>query len=169
MTDDQEFRGAVARLQEIDHVVRGLDPAIRREAFDALRGYVTPARRQIDWASLGDLSSGDIEAMAFLVLMEAAKSAQEDIRDVMEQVKAINVEKEGYRERLQQVQQVAGKLESSQRDELREALDCLAKLSEAESLRLQMAMDRLSKLLSTLSNLLKKASETAADITQNIK
>ena len=32
-----------------------------------------------------------------------------------------------------------------------------------------MAMDRLSKLMSTLSNLLKKASETAQGITQNIK
>jgi hypothetical protein len=38
-----------------------------------------------------------------------------------------------------------------------------------ESLRLQMAMHRLSKLTSTLSNVLKNASETARNITQNIK
>ena len=38
-----------------------------------------------------------------------------------------------------------------------------------ESLRLQMAMDRLSKLMSTLSNLLKKASDTAQSITLSIK
>ena len=42
-------------------------------------------------------------------------------------------------------------------------------MREIESLRLQMAMDRLSKLMSTLSNLLKKASEIAQGITQNIK
>lgn len=40
---------------------------------------------------------------------------------------------------------------------------------EMESLRLQMAMHRLSKLTSTLSNVLKNASETAQNITQNIK
>ena len=40
---------------------------------------------------------------------------------------------------------------------------------QTTSLRLQMSMDRTSKLMSTLSNLLKKASEEANAITQNIK
>jgi len=35
------------------------------------------------------------------------------------------------------------------------------RMGETESLRLQMAMDRLSKMMSTLSNLLKKMSDTA--------
>ena len=48
-------------------------------------------------------------------------------------------------------------------------LDTTSDLKELESLRLQMAMDRLSKLMSTLSNLLKKVSETGQGITQNIK
>lgn len=47
--------------------------------------------------------------------------------------------------------------------------DSLDEMGEMESLRLQMAMDRLSKLMSTLSNLLKRASETAEGIAQNIK
>ena len=38
-----------------------------------------------------------------------------------------------------------------------------------ESLRLQMAMDRMSKFMSTLSNLLKKMSDTGSTITQNLK
>lgn len=48
-------------------------------------------------------------------------------------------------------------------------LDALSELSSTESLRLQMAMDRLSKMMSTLSNLLKKISDTASAITQNLK
>jgi hypothetical protein len=48
-------------------------------------------------------------------------------------------------------------------------LDSLSELGEMESLRLQMAMDRLSKLMSTLSNMLKKQSETAQAISQNLK
>ena len=54
-------------------------------------------------------------------------------------------------------------------NDARNQMDSLSEMGEMESLRLQMAMDRLSKMMSTLSNLLKKASETAAAITQNIK
>ena len=48
-------------------------------------------------------------------------------------------------------------------------MDSMSEMGEAESLRLQMAMDRLSKIMSTLSNLMKKISDTSAGITQNIK
>lgn len=54
-------------------------------------------------------------------------------------------------------------------DEVKAELDALSELGETESLRLQMAMDRMSKLMSTLSNILKKASETSGQITQNLK
>jgi hypothetical protein len=48
-------------------------------------------------------------------------------------------------------------------------LDKLSEIGETESLRLQMVMDRLSKMMSTLSNILKKISDTAQSITQNLK
>ena len=47
--------------------------------------------------------------------------------------------------------------------------DSLADMDQMDQLRLQMAMDRLSKLMSTLSNMLKKMSDTDAGITNNIK
>lgn len=47
--------------------------------------------------------------------------------------------------------------------------DSLSEMGETEPLRLQMTMDRLSKLMSTLSNLLKKASDTDQSIIQNMK
>lgn len=52
---------------------------------------------------------------------------------------------------------------------VRDQLDSLSEMGEMESLRLQMAMDRMSKLMSTLSNLLKKLSDTASTITHNLK
>lgn len=55
------------------------------------------------------------------------------------------------------------------KDQLKSDLDSMSEMGEMESLRLQMAMDRLSKMMSTLSNLLKKASDTASGITQNLK
>ena len=55
------------------------------------------------------------------------------------------------------------------KETVKNQLDSLGEMGEMESLRLQMAMDRLSKMMSTLSNLLKKISDTASAITQNIK
>jgi hypothetical protein len=57
----------------------------------------------------------------------------------------------------------------NQIDQIKADIDSMSEMGEMESLRLQMAMDRLSKLMSTLSNLLKKASDTASTITQNLK
>ena len=57
----------------------------------------------------------------------------------------------------------------SQIDQLKNDLDSMSEMGEIESLRLQMAMDRMSKMMSTLSNLLKKISDTSQSITQNIK
>jgi hypothetical protein len=54
-------------------------------------------------------------------------------------------------------------------EEIKSQLDSMSEMGEMESLRLQMAMDRLSKMMSTLSNLLKKISDTAESITQNLK
>jgi len=49
------------------------------------------------------------------------------------------------------------------------SLDSMSELGETESLRLQMAMDRLSKQMETLSNLMKKLSDTGGSIVQNLK
>lgn len=54
-------------------------------------------------------------------------------------------------------------------NEIKSDLDSMSEMGEMESLRLQMMMDRLAKAMSTISNLLKKISETAEQITQNLK
>lgn len=54
-------------------------------------------------------------------------------------------------------------------DQIKNDLDSMSEMGEMESLRLQMAMDRMSKMMSTLSNLLKKISDTQNSIVQNIK
>ncbi len=57
----------------------------------------------------------------------------------------------------------------SQIDKAKNDIDSMSEMGEMESLRLQMSMDRLSKMMSTLSNLMKKMSDTASGITPNIK
>lgn len=54
-------------------------------------------------------------------------------------------------------------------EQMKSDLDSMSEMGEMQSLRLQMAMDRLSKMMSTLSNVLKKISDTQGAIVQNIK
>jgi hypothetical protein len=167
---------------------------------------------------------GDIEATMFVVMMEAAKSAREDLKAIMAGVKAVNAAKCHQREliakinrdvvaamvadaegkqiefspqgcgksgyertrvaipdpeapegvRFADVSLIDGEVTSRRqleaaKDALQGDLDSMSELGEMESLRLQMAMDRYSKMMSTLSNILKKVSETSDAITQNIK
>lgn len=163
------------------------------------------------YAVPGSMNGQDIEALAFLVMMQAAKSAQEDLKAIMAKVKAINVQKAKQRELLSKMQQqrtmTAIQLDSFKllqnrtlalqqgrnadsikfvrssgrnqqvskadidaiKDKLKSDLDSMSEMGEMESLRLQMAMDRMSKMMSTISNLLKKISNTADDIVQNLK
>jgi hypothetical protein len=163
-----------------------------------------------NYAVLGNISGADIEAICFLVLMQAAKSAQEDLKAIMDKVKAINEQKAKLRDALQRAKSAQGKaglhLDSlkflsartaafmaytnveavkfqksritikpnqtdldNQIDQIKNDIDSMSEMGEMESLRLQMAMDRMSKMMSTLSNLLKKISDTAQSITQNLK
>lgn len=152
------------------------------------------------WAVLGNIQDADIEALCFLVLMQAAKSAQEDLKAIMSTVKAINEKKKALRDAVallnkkdttvimrnqyDSLQSLLGtnpntrvsktklvkKAELNRLvSDLMNKIDALNKQEEEEQLRLQMAMDRMSKMMTTLSNLLKKISETAQSITQNLK
>ena len=165
----------------------------------------------ISWAVLGNLNSGDIEALCFLVMMQASKSAQEDLKSIMAGVKSINEQKKQQRELLSKMQRQQSmtsvqldsfKLSRSKtiaiqkkqnpdavklvrsgeirkqptkveldnmKEQLKNDIDSMSEMGEMESLRLQMAMDRMSKMMTTLSNLLKKISDTANQIIQNLK
>jgi putative addiction module CopG family antidote len=172
---------------------------------------------------LGSIAGGDITALAFIVMMESAKSAQDDLKAVMDHVKSINRAKEMMRELIVKVQRDCAANAGRQDDEaldlsrglgserayhkapvphldpdapggvrlipvdlcpgrilrksdlcvisedLKGQLDSLSEMGEMQSLRMQMAMERYSKAISTLSNALKSANDTADQITQNIK
>ena len=175
-------------------------------------------------AVLRNVANGDIEAIAFIVLMQAARSMDEDLKMIMARVKAATAAKARLRELISKVGRDVTKnagatekggqldfsaglgneaayhivpmpvadVESSSGitlvetdlyperitrtgqiqavlDDLDGRLDSLSDLGEMESLRLQMIMDRRSKSLETLSNVMKKLSETASSITQNLK
>jgi hypothetical protein len=147
--------------------------------------------------SLGNLTDNDVAALAYLVLMEAQKSAREDLKAIMDGVKRIEDAKGSLRATSPAPRTAAVRpspsvtATRSARSSARPAavepralsktdfdarlesakgdLDSLSAMGEMESLRLQMATDRRSKMMSTLSNLSKKISDTAQSITQNLK
>ena len=129
------------------------------------------------------MQESDVETLAFLVHIQASKSAREDLKAIMDSVKEINKSKEAFRDdsnkakaedidfesAFQLLAVLCGKAIESETDAVQDKLDSLSEMGEMESLRLQMAMDRRSKLMSTLSNLLKKISDTQSQIVQNLK
>ena len=109
--------------------------------------------RKAGFGLLGDMSNGDIMALALIVLMQAAKGAEEHLKAIMDRVKAINSAKSKSREVLSARQQSSGAEEGG--------LDDLQKLQDLT--------ERRSKLLATLSNLLKKQSDSEREVAGNQK
>jgi hypothetical protein len=98
----------------------------------------------------GTLSNGDVEALAFMVMMQATKDAQSDLKNIMDGVQQTNQQKQAQR--------------SAQNQK-----NSMSELGDEQSLRLQMEMDRLSKLMEALSNIEKKMAQTDDSIVKNLK
>jgi putative addiction module CopG family antidote len=121
------------------------------------------------------LSYGDDnEDLVSLVMMEASESAHEDLRELLAGIHAINARRARLQRLITKMKRdgadnVGGEDLQAIKEALKSAVDSLSEMGEMESLRLQMAMDRLSKLISTLSNILKKTTDTASSLVQNLK
>lgn len=156
--DRERFAEAVERVEEIDRVVRKLDPAVRGEAFSVLARFTLAATP----------AGSDIEELVQLVLSLAAREAEDDLREILAEVEKINAQKKRLRELVDRLGQESDQLVASLRAEYRDLFD-VNESAELQSLQLQMAMDRLARLLEALANILKKLSDTDSSIIQNIK
>jgi putative addiction module CopG family antidote len=213
-----------AEAEVIHEALRWSQTRDRAFSWARTTASVSSASPSGNWPLLGGESGVDIMALACLVMMEAARSAEEDLKAVLAGMKAINAAKSALRDLIARVSKDVssnlgrgdkkasldlsngmgserayhrvkmphpdtesqggvkfvsadlhpGKISDIRqleavRDDLRDDLDSMSEMGEMESLRLQMAMDRVSKFMSTLSNILKKSSDTAQSIIQNLK
>src|SRR5262249_44918493 len=131
------------------------------------------ARKVVDEASrfgLTTQSSTDIETLVVLVMAEAAKDADEDLKSMASRLAAIRAVQrcKGDPTCIRDLRATA-EIRQADLDAIRDNLDSMSEMGETESLRLQMAMDRLSKFMSTLSNVEKRISSTSQQIVQNLK
>lgn len=152
-----------------------------RDGFQAQLDVVAAAAPPVQFTAQWSATE-DVEALVFIVLMQGAESSREDLKMVMAGIKAINDAKRKWRAAVGLKPEkcdecidpdaafaLSKAMVDAEIDKIKSDLDSMSEIGETESMRLQMAMDRLSKLMSTLSNLLKKVSDTANQITQNLK
>lgn len=91
--------------------------------------------------------------------MQAAKSAQDDLKTLMQEVKAINqskAEMRGMQAKLNAMNVGDAQQLNAGAASIKDKLDTMSDLSQEDQLRLQMAMDRYSKLMEMLSNIEKR-------------
>ncbi len=156
---------APAIVTQHDRIQRLIGPKTKQRisqiapAFSARVRQLTPradfhglavAEVRGGFQGLGNLSNEDVEVLAFLVMMQAAKDAQSDLKNIMDGVKQANQQKQGQRA-------------------VQNQKNRMSEMGDEESLRLQMAMDRQSKFMETLSNIEKKMAQTQDSIVQNLK
>jgi hypothetical protein len=123
-------------------------------------------------SALGTCTGADIDALIMIVMMQAASDADQDLKDILAEVKAKNSEKSQMRAALQQMRMSRVKSArelNADMQSMKYDLDSMSEMGETESMRLQMAMDRYSKLMEALSNIMKKMSETNDNIIKNLK
>jgi len=114
-------------------------------------------------------SGCDVEALCFLVLMQATAGEEQDLRAQMNQIRRQAAAKAQIRGMIQHEDKITASDINASAVNMKNQLDSESELGETESLRLQMSMDRLSKLMTTLSNVLKKLDDTGSSIVQNVK
>jgi hypothetical protein len=123
-------------------------------------------------------NSIDIESLAFIVLMEASKDADADLKTIMAETKTLNDSKKSIRETIANLNAIKltclpdcsrnSTVDSSIAD-ANDKLDSLSELGDMEQLKLQLQLDKMEKMEQTMSNLLKKLHDTAESIIANHK
>jgi Spy/CpxP family protein refolding chaperone len=114
------------------------------------------------------VTAAEVNALASLVLEEVNRSTKENLDAFMQRLHALERAKSALEALIERVAQESEEVAQSLRaiyDDLFVSTD----FGEEEAFRLQMAMDRMSKMMETLSNILKKVSDTDSGIVQNLK
>jgi hypothetical protein len=102
----EQFEQIVERVRAADAVVATLDPAVRSQAFAMLTGQTASGVFERGGGSgLGLSTAGtDVAELAFVVLMEATRDADQDLRDIMAGIRAVTQAKAQLRNLIAKVQ-----------------------------------------------------------------
>lgn len=176
-------------VQRQEAIVARLSPAARKQleaagrAFlDRIeRGSAAPAPRAKGAAPVAaktpvdiarELARGiseppglDIEAMTLLVMADAARQAESDLRAILEETK----QSQRSKEELRRFAEYRRMKRAGAQVKVPIGLEAMDALSDTDTLRMQRFLERLSRMMETISNLLKKIADTQSSVVQNIK
>jgi len=103
--------------------------------------------RTAAWEAFPALRATDVDVATYLVMMQAATDAQNDLTETMQQMQAVNDQKQAQRGTA-----------SKQGD-----------MSQEMQMKLQMEQQQYSQCMEAVSNIMKKVSDTSSSIVQNMK
>ena len=126
-------------------------------------------------------ATSDVEALALVVLLEASREAEQDLRAAMERVAEMNRHKQAVRDAITQCKRDRACLKDAKPPVgiTKATFDRLVGIeldggglgptAEANQIQVQMKQDRRRKLLEAVSNLMKKLAQTSEGIVGNMK
>jgi hypothetical protein len=142
------------------------------------------------------LAGADVEALVFVVLMEASQDAENDLKTIMDGVKAANEKKAAMRQATNNLNKGEAAIRTAGQPTVRPAatnlqarpgpvvagnnaqmsvasqpanLNSMGDMSQEQQLLLQRAMDQRSQLEAMISNVMKSVSDTQSNIISNLK
>ena len=103
--------------------------------------------RTAAWEAFPALRATDVDVATYLVMMQAATDAQDDLTATMRQMQAVNNQKEAQRS----------------------AGAAAGDMSQDMQMKLQMEQQQYSQCMEAVSNIMKTVSDTSSSIVQNMK
>lgn len=138
-----------------------------------------------------NLAGMSVEDLVMLLMMEISRDAEQDMKQTLAAMDQARARKQAMRDANDKQKSAKAAMNVQLRHDVaasqprqrvarsaeldaylareKASKDSLSEMSEEEQLKLQMAMDRRSKALETISNLMKKASDTQQGVVKNIK
>jgi hypothetical protein len=186
-------------VQRRDAIAARLTPSARQKlrtiatslaASQSITDGTTQAAITSTFGNLGSLSGADIEALAFLVLMDAAQSAQQDLQSIMDHVKQINKAKEQLRNELASLHQMPStpsvrkvQIQTMSTSfsmppplppnatvaQKQHRLDELNDLGEEQQLKMQAVSSQMQAAEQMATNVLKRVNDSSSSILRNLK
>jgi hypothetical protein len=159
-------------VRQNQRLVQKLSPSARSKVQSAAAAVATAIKQQPSMtpaqlqakargavtAAFPGLAGMDIDAVVFLVMMQAAQDQEKDLQQTMNQMQQETNAKQAAR----------GTAQSGAAAQANSAAQ-MSDMSTEQQMRLQMAMDRRSKFLDTISNMMKSASDTQTSVISNLK
>jgi hypothetical protein len=139
-------------------------------------------------SAFGNLDGVDVEALAFIVLTDAAQSAEQDLKTVMDQIKDVNKQKDALRQELSKSNSLKPNIRKAQAHTLPTAftvppplppnatvaqkqhrLDDLNDLGDLMQIKIQTEMSQMQSAQHMASNIMKSLNDSRTSVLKNLK